>query len=185
MHLDKKVKLLDSPGIVFTNTVDNATALRNCIKIEKLDDPISPIGLILDKCNHEQLMQLYKIKPFKDATSFLCQIADKMGKLKKKGILDLEKAARTVLEDWNSGRIPYFTLPPAESADIHVGAEVPPVPVRYGIYVQCVSYREWRVSIMGGCQVVHEWANDFDIDSLVERNEQELDELHEAHTPLP
>lgn len=56
--LDKKVKLLDSPGIVFTSKPDSATALRNCVKVEKLDDPITPVGLILERCNHEQLMML-------------------------------------------------------------------------------------------------------------------------------
>ena len=52
------------------------------------------------------------------------QIAEKRGKLKKRGVPDLESAARTVLDDWNSGRIPYFTLPPAEDPSVHVGAAV-------------------------------------------------------------
>ena len=42
VHLDKKVKLLDSPGIVFTKNPDPSTALRNCVKLEKLDDPGDP-----------------------------------------------------------------------------------------------------------------------------------------------
>jgi nuclear GTP-binding protein len=29
------------------------------------------------------------------------------------GIPDLESAARSVLQDWNSGRIPFYTMPPA------------------------------------------------------------------------
>ncbi len=40
VHLDKNIKLLDSPGIVFANAENDAAAvLRNCVKIEKLVDP--------------------------------------------------------------------------------------------------------------------------------------------------
>lgn len=49
VHLDKNVKLLDSPGIVFPTAADAgdmstpvAAALRNAVKLEKLDDPITP-----------------------------------------------------------------------------------------------------------------------------------------------
>eukprot|EP01046_Picozoa_sp_COSAG06_P010771 COSAG06_NODE_595_length_13930_cov_54.274962_10_plen_553_part_00 len=149
IHLDKKVKLLDSPGIVFTSAPDASTALRNCVKVEKLQDPITPVGLILDRCNHEQLMRLYRIGEFSSTNDFLLQIAEKQGKVKKGGVLDMEKAARTVLEDWNSGRIPYYTVPdPDDDAGVHVGSEI-----------------------------VTEWAAAFDIDSLVEREEQAIEVL--------
>lgn len=69
-------------------------------------------------------MMLYKIGAFTDTTTFLLQIAEKRGKLKKRGVPDLDSAARTVLDDWNSGRIPYFTMPPAEDKSVHVGAAV-------------------------------------------------------------
>ena len=42
--LDKHVKLLDSPGAVFSSAngeSEGATALRNCVKIERLTDPIA------------------------------------------------------------------------------------------------------------------------------------------------
>lgn len=40
VHLDKNIKLLDSPGIVFASAESDAAAvLRNCVKIEKLVDP--------------------------------------------------------------------------------------------------------------------------------------------------
>ena len=40
VHLDKNIKLLDSPGIVFAAAENDAAAvLRNCVKIEKLVDP--------------------------------------------------------------------------------------------------------------------------------------------------
>lgn len=43
VHLDKNVKLLDCPGVVMLKTGENnaSVALRNCLKIEKLEDPIA------------------------------------------------------------------------------------------------------------------------------------------------
>lgn len=44
VQLDKKVKLLDCPGVVMLRSSgsDVSVALRNCKRIEKLDDPITP-----------------------------------------------------------------------------------------------------------------------------------------------
>lgn len=44
IHLDAKLKLLDCPGIVFGGDSKSGAGdvlLRNCIKVELLDDPIS------------------------------------------------------------------------------------------------------------------------------------------------
>lgn len=44
VHLDKIVKLLDCPGVVLLHSSGNdaSIALRNCKRIEKLDDPVAP-----------------------------------------------------------------------------------------------------------------------------------------------
>lgn len=43
MHLDKNIKLIDCPGIVFGSAkAENDIILRNCIKIEQLPDPVAP-----------------------------------------------------------------------------------------------------------------------------------------------
>lgn len=48
VELDKNVKLLDCPGVVMVKSAENeaSIALRNCIRIDKVDDPISP-GIIM------------------------------------------------------------------------------------------------------------------------------------------
>ena len=52
-------------------------------------------------------------------------VARKLGKLTKGGIPNHDMAARIVLNDWNSGKIKYFTLPPeTETKETHVSAEV-------------------------------------------------------------
>lgn len=44
IQLDKHVKLLDCPGVVMVKSVENGVSitLRNCKRIEKLDDPVGP-----------------------------------------------------------------------------------------------------------------------------------------------
>lgn len=141
IHLDKNVKLLDSPGIVFpTDTGSNtpvAAALRNAVRLEKLDDPIAPVGEIVSRCKPAQLMQIYQIPRFTDTTDFLKHVALARGKLKKGGLVDLTQAARQVLQDWSTGKIPYFTTPPERT-----GAE----------YAQS--------------SIVNAWAHDFDAEKV-------------------
>lgn len=38
--------------------------------------------------------------------------------------MDVDAAARMVLTDWNDGRIPYFTEPPARAADDHAASAI-------------------------------------------------------------
>ena len=42
----------------------------------------------------------YSIADYKDTNSFLSLLARRLGKLKKGGVPDVDKAARTVLQDW-------------------------------------------------------------------------------------
>jgi len=116
VQLDKKVKLLDCPGIVFASGSSEDAGeilLRNCVRIEKIEDPIKPIEAILKRCKPSQLMVKYKIPAFSSSQEFLCHVARRRGKLLKGGVPDYVDAARIVLTDWNSGQLPYFTIPPA------------------------------------------------------------------------
>ncbi|WIA12353.1 hypothetical protein OEZ85_012403 [Tetradesmus obliquus] len=125
IHLDKHIRLLDSPGIVFTSGEGAAAAaLRNAIKVERLADPLTPVGEILKRVPSKQLMAVYKIGAFAGVDQFLQLIAAARGKLKKGGIVDVEAAARIVLQDWNEGRIPYYTLPPKAKNTQYNTAEV-------------------------------------------------------------
>jgi len=114
VQLDSKVKLLDSPGLVMAggNRNDASVALRNAIKVESLEDPITPVVAILARVPRNHLMLQYNLGNFKDCSEFLALLATQMGKLKRGGIPDREKAARIILGDWNAGKIKYFTHPP-------------------------------------------------------------------------
>jgi len=84
IHLDKNVKLLDCPGIVFSNTGTEADIiLRNCVKVDQIEDPTVPVEVIIRRCRRDQLQELYCIPEFKDSGEFLSLVAQKKGKLKK------------------------------------------------------------------------------------------------------
>ncbi|KAL0435495.1 UNVERIFIED_CONTAM: Guanine nucleotide-binding protein-like NSN1, partial [Sesamum radiatum] len=119
VQLDKSVKLLDCPGVVMLKSAesDASVALRNCKRIEKLDDPVGPVKEILKLCPDRVLVTLYKIPSFDSVDDFLIKVATVRGKLKKGGIVDVDAAARIVLHDWNEGKIPYFTMPPTRNAE--------------------------------------------------------------------
>lgn len=124
VHLDKHIKLLDSPGIVMANNrSDSFTVLRNCVRLENLDDLVEPVEAILRRCPKQQLMLHYVIPDFKDANEFLSLMAKRMGRLKKGGVPDINRAAKLVLQDWLSGKITYYTHPPEQqSLPTHISA---------------------------------------------------------------
>jgi len=127
VQLDSKVKLLDSPGVVLASGLktDASVALRNAIRTDTMEDPITPIDAILQRCPQQQMCLQYNITTYTNVNEFLGLVARKLGKLTKGGIPNHDMAARIVLNDWNSGKIKYFTLPPeTETKETHVSAEV-------------------------------------------------------------
>ena len=117
--LDKNIRLVDCPGVVFDDDVQEegtsaSVLLRNCVDIDTIDDPIPVMQELVNRCTRASLMMTYAIPAFPEgnAEMFLAMVAKKLGKVKKGGIPDKVMAARVVLRDWNSGKIPYFTPPP-------------------------------------------------------------------------
>merc|ERR1719223_2246861 len=126
--LDRNLRLVDSPGVVFDDTEQvggSETLLRNCVDVDSIEDPIPAVQALLNRCSTESLMMTYSIPAFPkgDAMMFLAMIAKRNGRVLKGGIPDKALAARNVLRDWNSGKIPYFTRPPAVDVnDINKGS---------------------------------------------------------------
>jgi len=150
--LDKHVKLIDCPGIVFSNkATDTDIILRNAVKIEQIPDPIEPVEVILKRCKKDQLIKIYKIANFENINEFLIHIAQKRGKLGKGGVADQQAAARTVLQDWNGGKIPFYTVPP-EVKNVHVAA-----------------------------QIVSSWGQAFDIENIMDQEKTILSSLPSNH----
>jgi nuclear GTP-binding protein len=122
--LDKNIRLLDCPGIVFSDHNADALVLRNSMKIDQIADPVSPVRTILKRIGSEPLMAAYSVPAFDDVVEFLAMVAKMRGKYKRGGALDLSAAAIVVLLDWNNGVIPFYTLPPTGPRRAHISAAV-------------------------------------------------------------
>jgi len=123
--LDKNIKLIDCPGIIFSSEMSESdAALRNCLNLNQLSDFTVPVQAILCRCSKENLQSIYSIPGFVDVLDFLRLVSMKRGKMLPGGVADYQTAARVVLQDWNAGRIPYYTIPPETDPSIHVGAEI-------------------------------------------------------------
>ncbi|XP_036894504.1 guanine nucleotide-binding protein-like 3-like protein, partial [Sturnira hondurensis] len=125
VYLDKFIRLLDAPGIVPGPNSEVGTILRNCIQVQKLADPVTPVETILQRCNLEEISNYYGVSGFQTTEHFLIAVAQRLGKRKKGGIYSQEEAAKAVLADWVSGKISFYTLPPAtHTLPTHLSAEI-------------------------------------------------------------
>ncbi|KAL3268919.1 hypothetical protein HHI36_008006 [Cryptolaemus montrouzieri] len=124
VQLDSKIMLLDSPGIVFARGSDNISSLRNAVKISSLTDPFTPASVILQRVNKKEMMDMYDINEYNTPEEFFNLKAIRTGKFKKGGVPNSDAAARSLLEDWNSGKIRYYTVPPKEDQNVHISAAI-------------------------------------------------------------
>jgi nuclear GTP-binding protein len=150
--LDKNIRLIDSPGVVFD---DDKAWLGNCVDTESMADPIAAVEKLVQRCDPNSLMMTYNIPRFPDTMTFLSLVAKAHGRVLKGGIPDKKSAARNVLKDWNCGKIPYYTPPPMDNTE------------------------EARRST-GAAVVVSEFAPEFDVtqfDNVVLKNLKDTDEL--------
>ena len=110
--LDRNVRLLDCPGVVFD---DKAALLGNCVDADA--DPIPAVAALLERCDHASLLLTYNLPSFPpgDVLLFLGMVARTYGRVLKGGVPDKVSAARAVLKDWNSGKIPFYTPVPEDS----------------------------------------------------------------------
>ena len=148
VKVDNKLKVLDSPGIVFPSTgaelsdgnVPRAKAeqearliLLNVLPPKQISDPLPAITLLLSRLSSsptlfQKLLENYGITalgPFAngDPTSdFLIQVARKRGRLGKGGVPNLNAAAMTVISDWRDGRIQGWVDAPSEQDSLSTDA---------------------------------------------------------------
>ncbi|KAL8966812.1 MAG: hypothetical protein Q9183_003198, partial [Haloplaca sp. 2 TL-2023] len=168
VKLDKKLKLLDSPGIVFPASEADAKAnnssnnnkkskkddqarlvLLNAIPPKHITDPVPAITLLLNRLSSsaellENLLSVYGVPPLvpgpngDTTTDFLVQVARKRGRLGKAGVPNLTAAAMTVINDWRDGRIQGWVEAPREDDERESDQK----------------------------EVVREWAEEFKLDGL-------------------
>ncbi|KAJ5939656.1 Nuclear GTP-binding protein NUG1 [Penicillium verhagenii] len=185
VKLDNKLKLIDSPGIVFPSangktskkSKENEQArlvLLNAIPPKQIEDPIPAVNLLVKRLSASEnliakMLEVYGITTLFPATNgdkttdFLIQVARKRGRLGKHGVPNIESAAMTVINDWRDGRIQGWANAPVLSvntvADIGTTADAGPA--------------------ADTTQVVTEWAKEFKIEGLWGNGEGADEEMAE------
>ncbi|KAK5945761.1 nuclear GTP-binding protein nug1 [Knufia obscura] len=178
VKVDSKLKILDSPGIVFPAAINDENKegkrqkkaehearliLLNALPPAQISDPEPAIKMLLERMSaspalYEKLLQHYGIValgPFGQGdttTDFLVQVARKRGRLGRGGVPNLNAAAMTVITDWRDGRIQGWVEPPvlrvADDTEM-AGGEV----------TEVGPSADQKV-------IVKEWAEEFKLDGL-------------------
>ncbi|XP_016960388.1 guanine nucleotide-binding protein-like 3 homolog [Drosophila biarmipes] len=127
VELDSKIKLIDCPGIVFTGGSEQSHAvLKNAQRVGDVKDPFTIAESVLKRASKDYFCTMYDITSYDTFEEFFAKKAARMGKFLKKGVPDVVAAARSVLNDWNTGKIKYCTQPPEvqESQSVHLSASI-------------------------------------------------------------
>ncbi|XP_013924563.1 PREDICTED: guanine nucleotide-binding protein-like 3 [Thamnophis sirtalis] len=110
VHIDKRIKMLDSPCILAAPSCSTlALALRSITYAENLVDSVDAV---LKHCRKQQIMLHYNIPDYRNSLEFLTLLAQKRGMLKKGGFPDTEGAAKLLLCDWTGAKVSYYSRPP-------------------------------------------------------------------------
>ncbi|KAI3403150.2 NUG1 [Candida oxycetoniae] len=186
VKIDNKLKILDSPGIVFPDEIMNAKkqskseqlaklALLSAIPPKQITDATFAVKLLLKKFSNntemaEGLKSYYELPPLPSsdldefAKHFLIHIARTKGRLGKGGIPNLESAAMSVLNDWRDGRLIGWSLPKASkqasAADLVANIDAPKSSLR----------NEREPPKIEQTTIVSTWAKEFDLDGLLGQN---------------
>jgi nuclear GTP-binding protein len=185
VKLDNKLKLIDSPGIVFPSangktgkkSKENEQArlvLLNAIPPKQIEDPIPAVNLLVKRLSAsesllQKMLDLYGITSLfpggngDKTTDFLIQVARKRGRLGKGGVPNVESAAMTVINDWRDGRIQGWANAPVLAVNTG-NAETSTAAAGTGADTT---------------QVVTEWAKEFKIEGLWGNGEGEDDVMAE------
>jgi len=125
IQLDSKVKLVDSPGVIFLGDKDDAaTILRNAVALSTVKDPVKVVADILQRCPMELLMKSFKVGVYKDVMEFLAQVARHIGRMGKGGTPNYDATARHIISQWTSGKIGFCVRPPKIENDEHATSTV-------------------------------------------------------------
>lgn len=112
--LMQRIYLIDCPGVVYAmahSETDVEKVLKGIVRIELCPEPEQYIDAVLAKVLKKYISKTYGIEDWTDGEDFLTKLAVKTGKLLKGGEPNLPIVARMVVNDWQRGKLPYYTSP--------------------------------------------------------------------------
>lgn len=108
LRLKDNIMLLDTPGVVPQD--EYFSVLKSNIRPESVEDPECFAEELLEKIKNAKdnnIKEIYGIE-YKDIDSFLSVVASNACYFKKGGIPNMDKAARKIIIDWNTGKLKAF-----------------------------------------------------------------------------
>ncbi|CAI8502466.1 hypothetical protein CAS74_000289 [Pichia kudriavzevii] len=184
IKIDNKLKIIDSPGIVFPENVKKSgslttrqkkeyeakLAILSAIPEKQIEDPINAVSYLLkrlstDNSMAESFKEFYKLPALAsiDLNDFtkkvLIHISRSQGRLGRGGVPNLHAASLVVLKDWRDGKFQGWTLPKSSSAKSGDSTEVE-TKIPNGASGAKPPAKVEQTTI------VKEWAQEFDLDSL-------------------
>lgn len=122
--LMSRIYLIDCPGVVYNTgrapgadpgdqETDEDKVLKGVVRVEMVDNPSDYIPGLLSKVKTKYVSRTYRVpEGWTSHVDFLEKVAQRSGKLLKGGEPDLNTVAKMILNDWQRGKIPFFTAPP-------------------------------------------------------------------------
>ncbi|TIA90889.1 hypothetical protein E3P81_02291 [Wallemia ichthyophaga] len=109
---------IDSPGLYFIGQSGHYAAdilRRNLGRPDKVREPQLLADWILNRSNEEDLMMFFKLPAFAsgDYEAFFKSFANVVGRVKKRGVLDVNGAMRDFILKYVKYDMPYYTVAPA------------------------------------------------------------------------
>lgn len=176
VKVDNKLKIIDSPGIVFPPPIKNSANLKklklqqdakltllNALPLKLIKDPTLAIQLLLKRLqknedsfatfnNYYGIPSMPYTGDIEDFTrQILIHVARSRGRLGKGGIPNLHAASLCILNDWKDGRFVGWTVPP-ENKQLEVEIN-----------------KDTTIKVKGkvdNVTIVQQWSKEFDLDSL-------------------
>lgn len=174
VKIDSKLKILDSPGIVFPDemskkNIEAKLALVSAISPKQIKDPVLVVQHLLqrlakDTTMADALKEYYKLPalPLSDlqefTKQFLIHVARSRGRLGRGGIPNLESAAHNIINDWRDGRITGWMLPNMSKAQTIVNDLDAPKSALRG---------DKEPPKVENTTIVTQWAEEFDLGGLL------------------
>ena len=115
--LMKRIYLIDCPGVVYPQgDSESEIVLKGVVRVEQVPEPEQHVPLVLSRVKKEHLAAAYSVPDWTHCDDFLTKMAQRSGKLLKGGEPDLGTVAKMVLNDFQRGKLPFFTPPPGYKA---------------------------------------------------------------------
>ncbi|WP_456374394.1 GTPase [Methanocaldococcus sp.] len=112
VRLTKNIKLMDTPGVLEMKDEDDLV-ISGALRLEKVENPIPPALKILkriDNFDKSIVREYFSIDYDNINEETLKKIGEKRGYLIKGGEVDLVRTARTIIKEYQDGKLNYYKV---------------------------------------------------------------------------